>query len=87
MELGYKEVHAEDWYGFVANARVPQLFRSEFEDALRSISKEPAYRDSLSELGLIPQYLDTSELMERIKSDTRKWIELVKVTGYKASST
>lgn len=87
IELGFKDVHAEDWYGFVANARVSQLFRTEFEDALRSLSKEQGYRDALSELGLIPQYLETSDIMERIKSDTGKWAELVKVTGYKASST
>lgn len=87
VELGYKDVHAEDWYGFVASARASQQFRAEFEDALRSICKEPGYRNALSELGLIPQFLDTSTLTERIKSDAGKWVELVKVTGYKASST
>jgi len=86
-ELGYTKVQAEDWYGFVANARVAQPFRTELADALRNISKDAEYRDAILAMGLIPEYQDTQTLVRRMKADTAKWAELVKLTGFKSAST
>jgi tripartite-type tricarboxylate transporter receptor subunit TctC len=86
-ELGYPKVQAEDWYGFVANARVARPFRIELAGALRTISKDPEYRDAIVAMGLIPEYQDPPTLAQRMKADTTKWAELVKLTGFKSAST
>jgi tripartite-type tricarboxylate transporter receptor subunit TctC len=86
VELGYPKVYAEDWYGIVANARVAQSFLTELAAALQNTSKDPEYREAIVAMGLIPKYQDTTTLAQRMKSDTAKWAELVKLTGFKSAS-
>jgi hypothetical protein len=38
-------------------------------------------------MGLIPEYQDAPTLAQRMKADTTKWAELVKLTGFKSAST
>jgi tripartite-type tricarboxylate transporter receptor subunit TctC len=86
-EAGVPDFEATAWFGVQAPARTPQPIIDKLGAAIDAISKEPAIRARLAELGADPPNLTpdggtTPAAFEAfIRSEIVKWAEVVRASG------
>ncbi|MBW8269051.1 Bug family tripartite tricarboxylate transporter substrate binding protein [Caldovatus aquaticus] len=86
-ESGVPDFEATAWFGLQAPARTPRPIVAKLGAAVDAVSKEPAVRAKLAELGADPPNLTpdggtTPDAFEAfIRGEITKWAEVVRVSG------
>ncbi|WP_043458546.1 tripartite tricarboxylate transporter substrate-binding protein [Azohydromonas australica] len=82
-ELGYKQAQAQEWFSFVVKAGTPASETEAFASAVREIVGMKDVGASLAAAGFTPAALGADELRQDIASDTKRWAQVIKQTGFK----
>jgi tripartite-type tricarboxylate transporter receptor subunit TctC len=88
-EAGIPDFEATAWFGVQAPARTPKPVIARLGRELDAITRDPAYRARIAELGgappdLTPEGGTTPEAFEGfIKAEIARWAEVVKISGAK----
>lgn len=80
-ELGIKNVYANNWYGVFAPKGTPAGIVDMLNGAVRTALKAPAVKEYVKTSGLEATPTTPAEFAELIKSDTKKWGDVIKAEG------
>lgn len=82
-ELGLPGYEASSWFGVVAPAKTPTDILDQLNHAIVSILKTQAFQQKLIPLGAEPAWSTRSEFSDYIKSEGKKWGQIVTSLGLK----
>jgi len=82
VEAGYKDVEAQEWFGFVMPSKVSPAIVDKFAHAVTEVVKHREVADKFSEFSFEPMSLETSEFAKLLKNDTARWASVVKASGF-----
>jgi len=82
-ELGYPTLESVEHFGIVVPARTPADLVAALSKTVRDALGTPAVRAGLAKLSLEPAQATPSEFAQLIRSDTQRWAEVVKSSGFK----
>ncbi|MGE0315962.1 MAG: Bug family tripartite tricarboxylate transporter substrate binding protein [Lautropia sp.] len=85
-ELGHPDLSTTIWFGLFAPAGIPAPTLEAILAAAEKAQANPAYRARLEALNLDVPSEDLAAFEKTIASETARWAELVRVTGFKASN-
>jgi tripartite-type tricarboxylate transporter receptor subunit TctC len=71
------------WFGIVAPAGTPQPIAAKLAGELNRIVSNPEFRGKLTGLGLTPAYVPTVQFEELIRTDFKKFGDIIKRSGIK----
>lgn len=71
------------WYGFVVPTGTPAAIITRLSSELEKIVRMPDVIKSLSQQGAEPTYMDPKQFGEYIRSETKRWGDVVKAAGLK----
>jgi tripartite-type tricarboxylate transporter receptor subunit TctC len=84
-ELGHKDLTTTIWFGLFAPAGIPTATFEVIRAAAMKAQADPAYRARLEGLNFDVPNEDGAAFEKTIATETARWSELVKATGFKAS--
>lgn len=82
VEAGYKDVEAQEWFGFVMPSKVPPAIVDRFAQAVEEVVKQKEVAEKFSEFSFEPIALKTNEFATLLKNDTARWASVVKASGF-----
>lgn len=85
-ELGYKELSTTIWFGVFAVASTPKPVLDSIEAAVGKVQADPAYRARQEAQGFDVPTEHGDAFARSIASETARWAELVRATGFKAAN-
>lgn len=85
-ELGYPEVVADEWFGFLAPAKTPPAVLAAAGAAINNALKDPAIVDGFFSIGLVAKGSSPDDMKRAMDVEYRKWGQLVKKVGFTAES-
>lgn len=85
-ELGYAQAQAQEWYAFMAKAGTPKTETAALASAVREVVQMREVRTALLASGHNPSAVGGEDLAKDIASNTRRWADLIKATGFKLES-
>lgn len=80
-ELGIKNVYANNWYGLFAPTGTPEATINTLNSAVHAAMKTDAVQKYVKTSGLEATPTTSAEFQEIIKTDTKKWGDLIKAEG------
>ena len=81
-ESGLAGMDALGWLMLVAPAQTPAAVIDRLNGALRDVMAEPDVRKQILDLALVPvPYLTPAQAQDYVASETRRWGEIVKLSG------
>lgn len=80
-ELGLPGYEASSWFGVMAPAKTPTEILDRLNQVIVSILKTPAFQKTLSPLGAEPAWSTRSEFADYIKTEGKKWGQIVTKLG------
>lgn len=86
MEAGYPGLEIYVWFGLMAPASTPQHIVNKLNVEILKVLQQKDVVDRFSAQGLDIVGEGPVEFAARIKSDTRKWAEIIKASGAKAEN-
>jgi tripartite-type tricarboxylate transporter receptor subunit TctC len=84
VELGYKDLAAQDWLGWFLPAKTPTEIVAKLNAILREELHSKEMVESLAKVSLEPVTMAPEEFARVIKRDLDKWAPIVKSTGFTA---
>lgn len=81
-ELGFKDMELAEWFGVFAPAKTPMTVVNTINGAVAKALAKPDVVARLATLGYAPFHLTSSQLMDRVLSETRLWEPIVKSAGF-----
>lgn len=85
-DLGEKDLSSTVWFGIAAPAGTPEPALRKMTEAIMKVQADPAYRDKLEAQGFdVPREAGTA-FANTVASDTARWAQVVKATGFRASN-
>lgn len=72
-ELGMPELQADSWFGVLAPRGTPTAALDRLHDAFTQAMADPALKDRLTALGLLPQPMSRAEWGGFLAAQTEKW--------------
>ena len=86
-ELGYKELVVRDWWGMFVPARTPPDLVQRLAQEVHVVLERPDVKEMLVVRGgLRPASSTPAELAALMKSEYARWAEVVRATGFSATS-
>lgn len=85
-EAGFPKIEAENWYGMVAPAGTPDAIIARLNKAAVDALRSPEVKDKLSAQGAILVGDTPEEFAAYIRSEIKKWGEVVKSAGVKVGN-
>lgn len=82
-EIGYPGYEAVAWIGMLAPAGTPKEFIARVSDDIRQVVDSEAFSKRMLSIGAQPRTSTTEEFSAFLKSEYRKWGELVRNSGAK----
>jgi tripartite-type tricarboxylate transporter receptor subunit TctC len=82
VEAGYKEVEAQEWFGFLVPAKTPPEVVEKFAAAVAEVAKAPDVSECLAQLAYEPSAIRTKEFAALIKAEYERWGPIVKASGF-----
>jgi tripartite-type tricarboxylate transporter receptor subunit TctC len=82
-ESGYPGFDVTSWYGLVAPAKTPPAILEKLQRDIATVLKDPSVRHKFEDQGVDPADTSTQEFAALIKSESRKWADIVKTAGIK----
>lgn len=83
-QAGIEGLGFVSWFGVVAPAGTPEPIQATLEAGLRRAMASPALRSRLQEAGFRPGDGERAAFATLIRSETARWAEVVRVTGFRA---
>jgi len=84
-EAGYSQVECDAWVGVLAPAKTsPEIAALLHQEMVKAV-RVPAIEERLVSLGFEPASTGPQELAALIKSELRKWAEVVRGANIKAN--
>lgn len=84
-ELGYGDLNATVWFGLMAPTGTPQASIEAITAAMAKAQANPEYRLKLEALGFDVPNESGAAFEKTIATETARWAQLVKATGFKAN--
>jgi tripartite-type tricarboxylate transporter receptor subunit TctC len=85
-EQGFPEFVVEEWFGFYAPPKTPNLLVERANAAINGALKHKAVADSLAVVGLIVRGSTPQEMLASQKAEFDRWGPLVKRVGFSSDS-
>jgi tripartite-type tricarboxylate transporter receptor subunit TctC len=85
-EQGFPEFVVEEWFGFYAPPKTPNLLVERANAAINGALKHKAVADSLAVVGLIVRGSTPQEMLTSQKAEFDRWGPLVKRVGFSSDS-
>ena len=82
-EQGLPNVEAENWYGLVLPGKTPDAIVARLNEVVLKALRSPDVRDVLLKQGAIPAGGTPEEFAAFIAAQTKKWAEVIRVSGTK----
>jgi len=82
-ETGLKDFDAAGWFAILAPAATPQPIVTRLNTEITAILRLPEVRERFAATGLEPLPSTSDELVQRIRTETTKWAQVIKVSGAK----
>jgi tripartite-type tricarboxylate transporter receptor subunit TctC len=86
VELGYKELVVRDWWGMFVPVRTPPDLVQRLAQEVHTVLQRPQAKELLVRGGFRPATTTPAELAALMKSEYTRWAELVRATGFSATS-
>ena len=87
VELGYKDLVVRDWWGMFVPARTPPDLVQRLAQEVHAVLERPDVKEMLVVRGgLRPASSTPAELAALMRSEYARWAEVVRVTGFSATS-
>ena len=87
VELGYKDLVVRDWWGMFVPARTPPDLVQRLAQEVHVVLQRPDVKEMLVVRGgLRPASSTPAELAALMKSEYARWAEVVRATGFSATS-
>lgn len=81
-ELGYRDVLAKEWFGFIAPGRTPPEAVDRLAAGVRDAMQTAAVLETFAKLGLEPTVVAGRAFREDIRSEYDRWGRIVKLVGF-----
>jgi tripartite-type tricarboxylate transporter receptor subunit TctC len=85
-ELGYPQLSASAWFGFVARAGTPPAIVDRLNAVVARAMKDASVLEKLAGIDLQPHVVSPAEFAAKIRTESAQWAEIVKATGFSADS-
>ena len=82
-ELGYKDLEAETWFGFLGPAKMPTALTDSLSKSMATILKQPETVKLLSGQGLEVAGSTPQEFAQIMRRDKDRWTAAIKASGVK----
>jgi tripartite-type tricarboxylate transporter receptor subunit TctC len=82
-EAGFKEVQAQEWFGFVMPSKVGKPVVDAFAKAVEDVVKQPEVAQKFGEFSFEPVALKTDEFAALLKNERERWATVVKASGFR----
>jgi tripartite-type tricarboxylate transporter receptor subunit TctC len=83
QEAGVPGYELSGWFGLLAPARTPQAVVDRLASEVEKAVADPKLKDRLTEQGLEVAGSSSEEMLALMKSDTKKWADVITATGAK----
>lgn len=80
-ESGYPEVLILSWHGFLGPKGIPKPVMEKLSTAFEKAVKRPSVKKMLSQVGLIPAYMNAKEFKEFMKKDAERLKKVAQESG------
>jgi tripartite-type tricarboxylate transporter receptor subunit TctC len=84
LEQGYKDIVVRDFLGFFLPKDTPPSVVAETNAALHEAMAKPAVLKAMQDTGVEPATSSAAELEALVRSETEKWRDVVKQSGFSA---
>ena len=81
MESGVKGYEAYAWFALYAPAGLPADVQAKLTSTLKAALQDPELKAKMNALGDEPFYRNPTELTEYMKTETARWVPLIKASG------
>jgi tripartite-type tricarboxylate transporter receptor subunit TctC len=82
-EAGYAGLEAVEWFGVLVPANTPAHIVTALNGAIHQALKTEAFQGGLAKQSFDTAGSSSSDLVQHIKSDSARWSEVVKASGFK----
>jgi tripartite-type tricarboxylate transporter receptor subunit TctC len=82
VEAGYKDVEAQEWFGFLVPAKTPPEIVDKFAAAVAEVVKKPEVAERLAQLAYEPTAIRTQEFAALLSAERDRWGPIVKASGF-----
>jgi tripartite-type tricarboxylate transporter receptor subunit TctC len=82
-EAGVPGFELIGWFGILAPAKTPKPVLDRLTQEVRKAVADPRFRDTMTKQGLEVVGSGADDMLAAMQADTRKWAEVIRVTGAK----
>jgi len=82
-EVGYPQLEALEWFGVFAPVATPEPVVVGLREAIQHARATDAFKAGLAQQSLDPSNVSAQEFATLINSDTARWAEVVKASGFR----
>jgi len=82
-ESGLPSVTSQSYFGFFGPAKLPSDIVKKINEAMNESVKSPELRAAMEKLGFTPHPISPQEFAALVASENKKWVPVVKKTGFK----
>jgi tripartite-type tricarboxylate transporter receptor subunit TctC len=82
IESGYKDVHAQEWFGFLMPSKATPAVVDKFANAVGEVVKLSDVVQKFGDFAFEAVALKTNEFDALLKSETQRWSVIVKASGF-----
>jgi tripartite-type tricarboxylate transporter receptor subunit TctC len=82
-ESGLPAVTSQSHFGIFGPAKLPAAIVKKINEAMNESAKSPELRAAMEKLGFTPNPVSPQEFAALVASETKKWVPVVKQTGFK----
>ena len=85
MEAGMKDYEVVGWYALVGPKKLPDAVTARLTRALAEVSKDPAFRQAMTEGGYTINTGDSTALQARIDREYALWSDVIQTANIQAN--
>jgi tripartite-type tricarboxylate transporter receptor subunit TctC len=82
-ESGVPGYEVTGWFGILAPAQTPKLVLDRLTGEVRKATADPQFRDRMTAQGLDVVGSTPEDMLALMRSDTKKWADVIRATGAK----
>ncbi len=83
-EQGFSGLNVSAWFGVMAPIGTPAEILNQIDQAIRAVLASDAQKMALTKLGLTVIGGDRNAFESRVRQDTQKWAEIIRISGVKS---
>lgn len=82
VEAGFKDVQAQEWFGFVMPSKVGKPVVDSFAKLVEDVVKQPEVAQKFGEFSFEPATMKPEEFAALLKKERERWAVVVKASGF-----